>query len=68
MFICKSAGHGFPFSSGDERQMLGVIEQSRRQGASTTAGILSFAGWIPHFRMFVWGCLCLVSGLDVSAT
>jgi hypothetical protein len=29
----------------------------------TTVGILLCAGWLPHFRLFVWGYLCLVSGM-----
>jgi hypothetical protein len=30
----------------------------------TTVGILLCAGWVPHFRMFVWGYLGLESGVD----
>jgi hypothetical protein len=30
----------------------------------TTAGILLCAGWVPHFRVFVWGYLGLGSGMD----
>jgi hypothetical protein len=49
-------------------RMLEAVEQRRRQGILTTAGILLCAGWVPHFRVFVWGCLCLISGLELSAT
>jgi hypothetical protein len=44
--------------------MREAVEQSRRQGVSTTAGILLCAGWVPHFRLFVWGYLGLESGVD----
>jgi hypothetical protein len=30
----------------------------------TTVGILLCAGWIPHFRVFVWGYRDLESGMD----
>jgi hypothetical protein len=30
----------------------------------TTVGILLCAGWVPHFRVFVWGYLGLGSGMD----
>jgi hypothetical protein len=33
---------------------------------STTVNILSCAGWLPHFRWFVWGCPCLPSGVNGS--
>jgi hypothetical protein len=33
---------------------------------STTVNILSCAGWLPHFRWFVWGCPCLPSGVNWS--
>ncbi|SCW76662.1 hypothetical protein SAMN02927900_04694 [Rhizobium mongolense subsp. loessense] len=48
--------------------MREAVEQSRRQGVSTTAGILLCAGRIPHFRVFVWGYLGLTSGVELSAT
>ncbi len=44
--------------------MREAVEQRRRQGILTTAGILLCAGWVPHFRVFVWSCLYLTSGMD----
>ena len=38
--------------------------QGRRQGHKTTVYKLLSAGWLPHFRVFVWGCLCLGAGVD----
>ncbi len=69
MFICKLLNHD-SFLSGlrTKARMREAVEQRRRQGILTTAGILLCAGWVPHFRVFVWGCLCLISGLELSAT
>jgi hypothetical protein len=68
MFICKLYGHDFSFPTLTTKLMREAVEQRRRQGIQTTVGILLCAGWLPHFRVFVWGCLCLVSGMDFSAT
>jgi len=32
--------------------------------APVTVNRLLCAGWIPHFRLFVWGCLSLGSGVE----
>lgn len=58
MFVFKRCRHDFP-AAYRRMQLSDTIEQSRRQGIPTTVGILLFAGWLPHFRLFVWGCLGL---------
>jgi hypothetical protein len=47
----------------DSQKVLDLTTPNREE-KTTTAGILLCAGWVPHFRVFVWGCLGLGSGVD----
>ena len=65
MFKCKR--HGHDCSSRQSWLVLHSVAnaQCRRQDLKTTVCKLLYAGWIPHFRVYAWGCFYLSTGIDV---